>query len=141
MIARHDCFQITQKVFIRKGDQFLVMRDKRTSYGDLPGGRMNEVEFFSDWLASVNRELIEELGKDVKLKIDPKPLFVHRHRVNDENFPCIIIAYKAEYITGEILISDEHDYLEWVSIHTFKPEILFSEYMLEAVNLYLSEFA
>ena len=48
MKSKHGLFQITQKVFIRNGNLLLVMKDKKSGAGDLPGGRMNEDEFFLD---------------------------------------------------------------------------------------------
>ena len=139
-VLKHDCFQITQKVFIRDGNRLLVMRDRKSGYGDLPGGRMTEREFFSDWMHSVARELQEELGSLVQLDIRAQPIFIHRHRVNDENFPCLIIAYEANFKSGNLVISEEHDYMEWVDIQEFKAEELFSEHMLDAVNYYLNKY-
>ena len=80
MKSKHGLFQITQKVFIRNGNLLLVMKDKKSGAGDLPGGRMNEDEFFLDWMDSLNRELIEELGSNFQVKINPVPIFVHKHR-------------------------------------------------------------
>ena len=135
---KHGFFQITQKVFIRKNNLLLVMKDKKSGQGDLPGGRMNVDEFFQDWLLSVYRELEEELGPEFKIKIEPTPYFIHKHLVNDGNHPCIIIAYTANYISGDIKISDEHDFYKWVDVYSYEANELFSEYMLEAVNLYLN---
>ncbi len=137
MTSKHGLFQITQKVFIRNGNLLLVMKDKKSAAGDLPGGRMNEDEFFSDWMHSLKRELAEELGNDFHVKINPNPILVHKHLVNDGNHPCIIIGYDGLYESGEISISDEHDFFEWVDVNTYKPEKLFSEYMLDALNAYL----
>lgn len=137
MNSKHGLFQITQKVFIRNGNLLLVMKDKKSGAGDLPGGRMNQDEFFSDWMVSLNRELEEELGKSFKVEINPNPIIVHKHLVNDGNHPCIIIGYDGKYISGEIEISDEHDYFKWVDVNDYKADELFSEYMLEAVNVYL----
>ena len=133
---KHDCFQITQKVFIRDGSKILVMRDRKSGYGDLPGGRMSEAEFFGDWMDSVKRELSEELGDEISLEILPEPVFVHRHRVNDENFPCIIVAYQAKFLGGKIHMSDEHDFMDWVELESFAFDSLFSEHMLDAINYY-----
>jgi 8-oxo-dGTP pyrophosphatase MutT (NUDIX family) len=137
MISKHGLFQITQKVFIRNGNLLLVMKDKKSGAGDLPGGRMNQDEFFSDWIDSLKRELEEELGHDFRVKISPNPILVHKHLVNDGNHPCIIIGYDGVYESGEISISDEHEFFKWVDVNTYQPEELFSEYMLEAVNVYL----
>ncbi len=137
MKSKHGLFQITQKVFIRNGNLLLVMKDKKSGAGDLPGGRMNEDEFFLDWMDSLNRELIEELGSNFQVKINPVPILVHKHRVNEGNHPCVIIGYDGIFQSGEISISDEHDFFQWVDVNTYKPEELFSEYMLDALNVYL----
>lgn len=140
-MSEHGFFQITQKAFIRRGDELLVMRDRKSGEGDLPGGRMNEDEFFGDWIISLKRELSEELGNNLKLNIREDVILVHKHRVNLGNHPCVILGYEAEYESGELRISDEHDYMEWVNIKTYNPETLFSEYMLEAVKKYINKYS
>ncbi len=119
-MSKHGFFQITQKLFLRKGDELLILRDRKSGLGDLPGGRMNEDEFFEDWNLSIEREIEEELGPQIKIKVFPKPLFVHKHKVNEGNFPCIIIAYHANFLGGEIILSDEHDYIAWKNVRTFE---------------------
>lgn len=141
MPEKHGSFQITQKVFIRDGEKLLILRDRKSGFGDIPGGRMNEDEFFQDWLLSLKREVEEELGTDFKIAIDPKPFLVHKHRVLMGNHPCIIIGYKAKYISGTIQMSDEHDFMDWVDAKTYKMSDLFSEYMLEAMEIYQKEYA
>ena len=138
---KHACFQITQKLFIRRDGKFLVLRDRKSGYGDLPGGRITEEEFFGSWTDSVKREITEELGDEFVVNVNPEPAFLYPHRVNLDDHPCLIIAYHADYVKGEPVISDEHDYMSWEEIKTFSPESLFSEYMLEAVKLYQEKFA
>ena len=140
-LSEHGFFQITQKAFIRNGNNLLVMKDRKSGEGDLPGGRMNEDEFYNDWLWSLKREISEELGQEIKLEINPEIILIHKHRVNLGNHPCVILGYHVEYLSGEIQISDEHDFFKWVDVRTFQPEELFSEYMLEAVQLYLQRFS
>lgn len=136
----HGFFQITQKAFIRNGDYLLVLRDKKSGEGDLPGGRMSQDEFFKDWILSLKREITEELGENFLIQIYPDIILVQKHLVTQGNHPCIIFGYHAKYLSGELTISDEHDYYAWVNVHEFKPESLFSEYMLDAVQLYLNRF-
>lgn len=138
-MSKHGLFQITQKLFLRKGNLLLVMKDRKSGEGDLPGGRMNQDEFFENWMDSLNREIAEELGGDFKVKIESEPVLVHKHLVNDEKQPCVIIGYQAEHVSGEIQISDEHEFYKWVDVYSYNPEELFSEYMLEAVQLYLKK--
>jgi 8-oxo-dGTP pyrophosphatase MutT (NUDIX family) len=140
-VSKHGFFQITQKLFLRDGEMLLVMRDRKSGFGDLPGGRMDEDEFYNDWMISIDREIREELGSEVKIKVNPKPFMFHKHRVNEGNHPCVIIGYHAELISGKIRMSDEHDFMEWVNINNYNPSPLFTEYMLDAVKVYLNEYA
>lgn len=140
-MSKHGFFQITQKLFLRDGDLLLVMRDRKSGFGDLPGGRMDEDEFYSDWVLSIQREVSEELGPNVKVDINPKPFLIHKHKVNEGNHPCIILGYHASLVSGQIIMSDEHDFMEWVNVKTYNPSPLFTEYMLDAVSIYLKDNA
>lgn len=140
-MSKHGFFQITQKVFLRSGDKLLVLRDRKSGYGDLPGGRMDEDEFFEDWMISVHREMREELGDKFLYEVDESPILIHKHRVTEGNHPCIILGYKGIYKEGDITMSDEHDYMEWVDVKSFDPSPLFEDYMLEAVRKYLKDHA
>ncbi len=91
-----DFFKSPKSYFYVRGSELLVLRDRKSGLGDLPGGRMNEDEFFGDWIESVKREISEELGDGVDIQIKPEPILIHKHRVNEGNFPCIIIGYVAE---------------------------------------------
>jgi 8-oxo-dGTP diphosphatase len=138
-MSEHGYFQITQKAFIRKGNLLLVMKDRKSGEGDLPGGRMSQNEFFLDWKDSLKRELNEELGNEFKYEIFDELVLIHKHRVNLGNHPCVILGYNAKYLSGEISLSEEHDFYKWVDIKTFQPEELFSEFMLSAVKLYIEK--
>jgi 8-oxo-dGTP diphosphatase len=140
-LSKHGFFQITQKLFLRDENKLLILRDRKSGYGDLPGGRMNEDEFFSDWLESMDRELKEEMGEDFKYEMDPEPILIHKHRVTEGNHPCIILGYKGIFKGGKISMSDEHDFMDWVDVKTFDPASFFEEYMLEAVRKYLDHYA
>lgn len=136
-LKKHGFFQITQKVFIRKKNLLLVLRDRKSQIGDLPGGRISEDEFFADWLMSVRRELVEELGGGCIINVEAEPFLVNKHIVEDGKHPCIILAYKAEFVSGQVVISEEHDLFEWVDVFSYKPETLFKGFMLEVVQKYL----
>lgn len=140
-MSDHGFFQITQKLFLRRGDELLVLRDKKSGFGDLPGGRMTEKEFFEDWIESLNREMQEEMGSNFRYETNPNPIIIHKHKVIEGNHPCIIIGYEGKYLSGEVEMSDEHDYLEWVNVKTYDPSTLFEDYMLDAVRKYLKEYA
>ncbi len=140
-LDRHGFFQITQKLFLRDRDKLLILRDRKSGYGDLPGGRMTEEEFFGDWLQSLRREIGEELGNEFHYEIEPEPFLVHRHRIIQGNHPCIIIGYKGIFQGGTIHMSEEHDFMNWVRIQEYNPQGFFAEYMLEAVKKYIERYA
>ncbi len=118
----------------------LILKDHESKTGDLPGGRISEDEFFGDWIESLQREITEELGKSIVIEIDREPIFVKDHRMEADNFPCVLVAYSGIYIGGEIRLSNEHDFFKWVDIHEFDPKGFFSSTMLKAVEHYLQKF-
>lgn len=141
-MKKHGFFQITQKLFLRDGDKLLIFRDKKSGYGDLPGGRMDEDEFFGDWLDSLYREIQEEMGNNFQYRLlEKEPFLIHKHRIADGNYPCILLGYRGVFLGGEIQMSDEHDFMDWVNVKTYNPSELFEEYMLEAVEIYLKKYA
>lgn len=85
-MSKHGFFQITQKLFLRKGDELLILRDRKSGLGDLPGGRMNENEFFEDWSLSMQREIEEELGSQVQIRVSTKPLSFTNTKLTKEIF-------------------------------------------------------
>ncbi len=129
------------KSFLKKWRRTSNSQRSQIWFRRFAGGRMNENEFFEDWSLSMQREIEEELGSQVQIRVSTKPLFIHKHKVNEGNFPCIIIAYHADNLGGDIILSDEHDYISWEKVQTYEPSPLFTEYMLDAVNLYLKEYA
>lgn len=136
---KHGFFQITQKLFVRKDNLLLVLKDRMSQHGDLPGGRLNEDEFYGDWIDSIKRELNEELGKNWNISILSEPILIAKHKIINGNHPCLIIGYEGKWNDGTITLSDEHDFLDWVDIYTYNPDSLFNGYMLDAVRMYLKK--
>lgn len=66
-------------------------------------------------LDAVKREIQEECGLTVDL--DPRPLTAYSAWRGQE--PMIVIVYYADYVTGEVVRSDEHDDHAWLSPHAF----------------------
>jgi 8-oxo-dGTP pyrophosphatase MutT (NUDIX family) len=76
---------------------------------DLPGGRM---EFGETAEETLTREIKEELGVQIK----PIKLLDTWNYMRDEFFQITGVIYHSEIVSGEIVISDEHDGYEWISI-------------------------
>ena len=127
-------FQITLKVFLCHQDRLLILRDRISGVGDLPGGRISKAEFYADWQDCLARELREELGEAVQYRLDPEPLFVFPHFIESAGEEALGIAYQAQFIRGQIQLSDEHDKMQWVALHDLEPGLFFSTHYARAVS-------
>lgn len=132
-------FQISLKLFVVRGGDFLVLRERETGRGDLPGGRLAPSEFYEDWQRSIAREVLEELGPDVRLRVEPDPLFVFPHFILSAGRDALGVAYRADFEGGEIRLSDEHDAYRWEPIGGYDPGGFFSEHVARAVRRFQQE--
>jgi 8-oxo-dGTP pyrophosphatase MutT (NUDIX family) len=108
-------YQVSLKALIRKNDEFLFLRTPRRKLYDLPGGRIDEEEKettpFADVLA---REVGEELGDNLKYKLG-KLIMQFRKNSKLAHIPVFNAVYEAEYLSGEISLSNEHSGYEWIN--------------------------
>ncbi|MEM7183407.1 MAG: NUDIX domain-containing protein [Spirochaetota bacterium] len=130
-------FQITLKLFLRDGNRLLILRDKNSGQGDLPGGRLTQEEFFADWLVALQRELYEELGANAKYSINTPHFMLHKHLIDDGEHACLWIGYRGSWQGGEIRLSHEHDFMDWVDVTSYDPTTFFRGTSLEAIQEYL----
>lgn len=126
-------FQITLKVFLRKGGAFLVLKDAESGFGDLPGGRLGQGEIYDPFPMCIDREIKEELG-DIKYLLREKPLFYFPHRILNGGHEALGIAFLAEYQGGEIRLSEEHNQMSWENVEAYHPGELFKDHLLYAVE-------
>ena len=139
-------FEITLKVFLVRGNEFLALRDRNTGSGDLPGGRLAKGEIYRPWSEQMTRELREELGPEIRFELlDGDPLFVFPHLIEESGSEALGMAFRARYIAGPIRLSAEHDHFEWASIRNFEAGSLYRAHLADAVrrfqNLAQSESA
>ena len=130
-------FQITLKLFLRDGNRLLVLRDKESGQGDLPGGRITQDEFFADWQLALQRELREELGGNAQYSLEPSFFMLRKHLIDAGEHACLWIGYRGNWQGGEIRLSHEHDFMDWVDITSYNPESLFRGTSLAAIQEYL----
>ncbi len=107
-------FQVGLKILLRKGNEVLLLRDDQGL--DLPGGRIDNVEYHTPLEKIVAREVREELGQKIKYILG-KPLFHFRRarRIKDTHPRFVfIVVYDAQWMAGEIKLSFEHSAYEWV---------------------------
>lgn len=140
-ISQKDPYFIAVKVFLEKGDSFLIMKDKFGEW-DLPGGRIKKFEFESPLEDIIKRKMSEELGDSVVYRTESIPSVLMRHeRVEaSPGNPTVHIfglGYRASLVAGEPKISDAHVEMEWVDIKSFEPNKFFTGGWLKGVEEYL----
>lgn len=64
---------------------------------------------------AVQREIAEESGLSVT--VDPRPITAYQATRAGE--PMMVIVYRADYVSGEVIRSDEHDEHAWLSAAAF----------------------
>jgi len=127
-------FQITLKLFLIDNEgRLLILRDRKSGLGDLPGGRLGKGEIYNSWMDSLNREIIEELGSDIEYTVSEDPIFCFPHYMISDQCEGLGIAYTGKFIKGSIVLSDEHDYMEWADPESYSFENLYRDHMLDAV--------
>lgn len=116
-------FQVGLKVMLRKGSKVLLlwMNDDK-KWLDLPGGRIDNVEYRTPLEKIIAREIREELGGQVKYILG-KPLFhFRRARRGKHANPrfVFLVVYDAQWVAGEIKLSPEHSSYQWVDPKVYK---------------------
>ena len=104
--SKQAMFQISLKVLMRNGNNILLTRGEGGI--DLPGGRIDVGEENAPLKDAIFREIREELGEDVKLGY------------TKEKEGIMNIVFDAEYLSGDIKLSDEHVSYEWVDGRSYE---------------------
>jgi 8-oxo-dGTP pyrophosphatase MutT (NUDIX family) len=70
-------------------------------------------------LDAVRREILEESGLQdgVHLRLEPRP--VEAYSTMRAGEPMVLIIYRAEYLSGEVRRSEEHDAHAWFTPEEF----------------------
>lgn len=120
VIHSEGMFQLSQKLFLRRGEEMLILRDRVSGVWDLPGGRVSATEF-DDLGGALQRELAEELGEGLQIEIETRPLLVWPLTVLEGGIGVIGVAYEAWLRGGEVRLSAEHDDMAWVRVDSYDP--------------------
>ncbi len=131
-MAKDQLFYIGQKALIKKDDEILVLNDPEFGL-DLPGGKIQEGEV--NFEKSLKREVKEETGIEIEVgDLFFKAFFEfpkkskHRHRGKK----IFVVFYNALYVSGSIMLSEEHDGYKWINKNTYK-KLKYSE--LTSINI------
>lgn len=110
-------FQVGLKVLLRKGGKVLLLRmNDDDQWLDLPGGRIDNVEYRMPFEKIIAREVREELGPKIKYVLG-RPLFhFRRARRGNRAHPkfVFLVVYDAQWKSGEVKLSAEHRAYEWI---------------------------
>jgi len=111
-------FYVVQKAFIKNGDKVLVLGDPKEGL-DFPGGKIQKDE--TDLQKSLQREVREETKLEIKVGIPFMAwidIFPSHHIFAGKKAYCI--AYRCDYVSGQVVLSNEHDSFSWVTKDDFK---------------------
>ena len=109
-MSRTETVTITNMCMIYDGNRVLVQDRKDPTWPGItfPGGHVEKGESFTD---SVIREILEETG----LTITSPKLCGIKDWVNDDGSRYIILLYKANQFSGNLISSDEGEVF-WIEI-------------------------
>jgi 8-oxo-dGTP diphosphatase len=62
-------------------------------------------------LDAVKREVLEE--SSLTVTVEPQPFTAYQSTRKD--LPMLVIVYRAHYVSGEVVLSEEHDDYAWLS--------------------------
>ena len=102
---------------VRKDGRILSMRralskDASPGIWEAISGRIEPGE---DPLEAVRREILEESGLGVEVHLRP----LSAHTSERAGIPMLIVYYLADWKSGEVVLSDEHDAFEWLDARAF----------------------
>lgn len=147
METEKDFYQISLKVILKnKQGQVLILKDtengKFIGRYDFPGGRIDVDEFTSPFEEIIKREMAEEVG-NVQYKLYPFPVAIARDGppipddVPEKGDRVLYVIFEADYLEGDIVISQEHTAYKWADLTKEKLEEIFTPEFLQGVIMYL----
>ncbi len=114
-LSNHALYEVATKALLFKDDQILILITP-DGYLDFPGGRVNESEREVPWSEALKREVTEELGENVAIKIG-NTLFVSKrqYQKDKKKHYTAAIFFKCKYVGGDIELSEEHTNYKWLT--------------------------
>lgn len=148
-MSKQDYYHVSLKAILKNAEgKILALKAVEDGslggFYDLPGGRMDEDEFATPFAEILEREIREEVG-DVKFSVEDAPVALGRHLIPKENIRqekdihVLLVFFEAEYVEGDIKISDEHIGFEWIDLRTAELEKYFTSGILEGIRMYLKK--
>ena len=147
MKKERDFYHVSLKVFLKNKDgKILALKaDSQGSlagFYDFPGGRIDTDEFGAAFEDMIAREIKEEIG-DIRYQLSPYPVALGRHLIpssmtkNGKDIHVLYVFFEANYLSGDIAVSSEHQGFDWLDFQAIIPEEYFRSGSLEGVRMYL----
>ena len=146
MKKERDSYHVSLKLVL-KNNKNEILGLKAVSWGslanfyDLPGGRIDTDEFNTPFAEVIKREASEEIG-NVDFHLHLKPIAIGRHLIpasmasEKREIHILYVFFEADYISGDIKISDEHTGYQWINIKENDPKKYFTSGILEGILAY-----
>jgi len=115
---KYATFNASFKLILRKNNKILILTESTAGFLDFPGGRIEKKEIKLPIKNLFKREIIEELGEDVKYEV-LGPTIQYRRYNKYTKMHSLVTAYEAKYLSGKIKLSSEHSKYEWVDPKTY----------------------
>lgn len=114
-------FYVSLKILLTndKGEHLLLKSRIESLYwggNDFAGGRINQNEVSLNFHQLIDREIKEEIGKDVKYQLRKDPVAVSVEEFPKGRTNATYILFEAKYISGKVVISEEHIDFQWAKI-------------------------
>jgi 8-oxo-dGTP pyrophosphatase MutT (NUDIX family) len=117
----HGIYWVAFRLLLKKDGKFLFLRTSQKGTLDLPGGRADIDEGKVPIKKILEREIKEELGSEIKYRLGGPALQYRRYSVKYKMY-VLTTAYRADYISGPIFLSQEHRSYEWIDPKNYKFE-------------------
>jgi len=136
---------VAVKIFLKDKEGKLLITKDRFGDWDIPGGRLRMNDFETPLDDVITRKMEEELGNQIRYNIQEPIVFMRHER--DEVLPdggrekrrIFAVGYDANYLDGNIILGQNHEKYEWVSIENFIPEDYFQGGWLKGVKEYIQK--
>jgi 8-oxo-dGTP diphosphatase len=99
-------------IIVRDGKVLAMRRASTKDAGALLWETLSgRVPLGEEPLEAVKREVLEE--SQVTVNVHPQPFTAYQATRND--LPMVVIVYCADYVSGEVILSEEHDDYAWLT--------------------------
>ncbi|MCH9632488.1 MAG: hypothetical protein S4CHLAM6_08240 [Chlamydiae bacterium] len=111
-------FVVAVIAVIVKEDKFLIMKRsaKKIAGPNIWETLSGRVDLGEDPYEAVKREILEECSLEVEVEKRPVDLYMSKRLGS----PMLLIVYRANYLSKEVVLSEEHSAYKWASIEEFE---------------------